>query len=89
MQIAPLPDLDKLDFDCGLFHLPDLDILMFDFEFLHLLNMEIEFTAGVTSLHDMLTPPRHLIAPRVYPGIHINPFISLTCSFYICFVTNY
>jgi hypothetical protein len=37
----------------------------------------------------MLTPPRHLIIPMVYPGILISPFISLICNSYLCFETDH
>jgi hypothetical protein len=33
-------------------------------------------TAGVIDQQGMLTPPRHLIPPPVYPGAGVSPFIS-------------
>jgi hypothetical protein len=34
----------------------------------------------------MLTPPRHLIPPPVYPGVRVSPFISLICISYCFFL---
>jgi hypothetical protein len=48
---------------CGLLRLPDL---------------EIGFTANVIGQQRMLTPPRHLIPPLVFPGIHVCPILYFT-----------
>ena len=37
----------------------------------------------------MLTPPRHLIPPPVYPGVRVSPFISLICISYLYFETDH
>ena len=36
---------------------------------IHILDYGL--TVGVTGQQGMLTPPRHLIPPLVYPGIHV------------------
>ena len=39
-----------------------------DYGLLRLPNVDYWLTAGVTGQHGMLTHPRHLIPPLVYPG---------------------
>jgi hypothetical protein len=46
-------------------------------------------TAGATGRQGMLTPPRHLIPPPVFPGVRVSPFIYLTCNSYLNFETDY
>jgi hypothetical protein len=45
--------------------------------------------AGATGLQGMLTSPRHLIPPPVFPGICVDPFVYLTCNCYLNFETDY
>jgi hypothetical protein len=56
-------------------------------------KFQIQMGKWIMSLCDrstgMLTPPRHLILPPVYPGVHVSPFISLTCNSYFCFETDH
>jgi hypothetical protein len=40
---------------------------------------------GVTGHQGLLTPPRHPIPP---PDNRVSPFISLTCTSYLCFETD-
>jgi hypothetical protein len=56
-------------------------------------DLEIKFNAGVFGGQGMLTPPRHLIPPLVYPGIRVSPilwfvfptgFMRLTAVRYTC-----
>jgi hypothetical protein len=46
-------------------------------------------TAGVAGRQGMLTSPRHLIPPPVYPGVRVSQFISLTRNSYLCFKTDH
>jgi hypothetical protein len=46
-------------------------------------------TVGATGQQGMLTPPRHLIPPPVYPGVRVNPFAYLTFNSYLNFETDY
>jgi hypothetical protein len=83
-----------------LFCLPNLDTLIFAFEvrwgtqwvrpvdrwcllllgtWSHLWYIQGSVFVG------MLTHPRHLIPPLVYPWIRVSPFISLTCNSYLYF----
>jgi hypothetical protein len=48
------------DLDYGSYRLPDL---------------EIQITAAVTVSQGILTPPRHLIPPLVYPGVRVCPIL--------------
>jgi hypothetical protein len=45
--------------------------------------------AGVTGRQGMLTPPRHLIPPPVFPGVRVSPFVYLTFNSYLNFETEY
>jgi hypothetical protein len=56
-----------------------------------LLNFAIEMghTAGATVQQGMLTPPRHLIPPPVFPGVRFGQFVYLTCNSYLNFETDY
>jgi hypothetical protein len=47
------------------------------------------FTAGATGQQGMLTLPRHLIPPPVYPGVRVRPYTSLTCNSCLCFETDH
>jgi hypothetical protein len=51
-----------------LFRLPNLEILIFAFE--------MGLTAGVTGRKGMLTPPRHLMPPLVFPEVRVCPILS-------------
>jgi hypothetical protein len=51
--------------------------------------IEMGFTVGATGQQGMLTPPRHLIPPPVFPGVRVCPFVYLTCNFYLNFKTDY
>jgi hypothetical protein len=42
-----------------------------------LVTFEMGLTAGATGQQGILTPPRHLIPPPVYPGVCVGPFIFL------------
>jgi hypothetical protein len=44
---------------------------------------------GATGQQGMLTPPRHLIPPPVFPGVRVSPFVYLTCNSYLNFETDY
>jgi hypothetical protein len=46
-------------------------------------------TAGATGGQGMLTPPRHLIPPPIFPGVRVSPFVYLTCNSYLNFETDY
>jgi hypothetical protein len=37
-------------------------------------------TVGATCQQGILTPPRHLIPPPVFPGVYVSPFAYLTCN---------
>jgi hypothetical protein len=39
--------------------------------------------AGATDRQGMLTPPRHLIPPPVFPWVRVSPFVYLTCNSYL------
>jgi hypothetical protein len=56
-----------------------------------LLNFAIEMglTAGATGRQGILTPPRHLIPPPVFPGVRVSSFVYLTCNSYLSFETDY
>jgi hypothetical protein len=43
----------------------------------------------VTGQQGMLTLPRHLIPPPVYPGVRVSLFVYLTCNSYLYFETDY
>jgi hypothetical protein len=53
------------------------------------INHGTGFTASVIDQQGMVTPPRHLIPPPVYPGVRVSPFISLTYIPYLYFETAY
>jgi hypothetical protein len=38
---------------------------------------------GVTGRQGMLTPPRHLIPPLVFPGVRVRLICSVDCSIYL------
>jgi hypothetical protein len=57
-----------IDLDYGSDRLPDL---------------ELGLTAGVTGRQVMLTPPRHLIPPLVFPGVHVNVIVTVGHSMYL------
>jgi hypothetical protein len=38
---------------------------------------------GATGRQGVLTPPRHLIPPPVFPGVRVSPFVYLTCNSYL------
>jgi hypothetical protein len=44
---------------------------------------------SVIDRQGMLTPPRHLIPPPVYPGVRVSPFIFLICISYLYFDTDH
>jgi hypothetical protein len=46
-------------------------------------------TAGATGWQGMLTPPRHLMPPPVFPGVRVSPFVYLTCNSYLNFENDY
>jgi hypothetical protein len=50
---------------------------------------EMGLTVGATGQQVMLTPPRHLIPPPVFPGVRVSPFISVTCKSYLCLETDH
>jgi hypothetical protein len=52
-----------------------------------LLNDHLD--SGVTGQQMMLTPPRHLIPPPVFPGVRVRPFVYLTGNSYMNFETDY
>jgi hypothetical protein len=54
-----------------------------------LMIMELGLMAGVIDQQGMLTPPRHLIPPLLYPGVRVSPFISLICISYLYFETDH
>jgi hypothetical protein len=56
-----------------------------------LLNFAIEIgqTAGATDQQGMRTPPMHLIAHPVFLGVHVSPFVYLTCNSYLSLETDY
>jgi hypothetical protein len=39
---------------------------------------------GVTGRQGVLTPPRHLIPPLVFPAVRISLIFTKDCSIYIC-----
>jgi hypothetical protein len=43
---------------------------------------------GVTGRQGMLTPPRHLIPPPVFPGVRVSPFVYMTCNSYLNFAIS-
>jgi hypothetical protein len=45
--------------------------------------------AGATGRQGMLTPPRHLIPPPVFPWVCVISFVYLTCNSYLNFQTDY
>jgi hypothetical protein len=46
-------------------------------------------TASVTGRQGMLTTPRHLTPPPVFPGVCVSTFVYLTCNSYLNFETDY
>jgi hypothetical protein len=60
----------RTEFDCGLFLNVDKLILVF----------EMGQMASVTGRQGMLTPPRHLIQPLVYPEVRICPILKCIVS---------
>jgi hypothetical protein len=56
---------------------------------LPILKFEMGLTAGVTGQQRMLTSPKHLIPPPVFPGVRVSPCVYLTCISYLNFETDY
>jgi hypothetical protein len=55
----------------------------------HVASLIIDWFIVLRPTQEFFTPPRHLIPPPVYPGVHVGPFISLICIFYLYFETDH
>jgi hypothetical protein len=55
----------------------------FDYGSNRLPELELGLTAGVTGRQGMLTPPRHLIPPLMFPWVRVSLIWSVGCSIYL------